>query len=187
MSLYEDAVRRFWPQVNKTETCWLWTGSVYGSNSYGQMWTGEKAIGAHRLSWEIHHGTIPAGQLVLHRCDTPTCVNPAHLVLGTHRDNMADMVRKGRACSGDAHWQRTHPEKRPIGTRNGTHTRPDRVARGNAIATAKLDDDKVRAIRELAEEGFTQSSIAARFGVQQSSVSAIVRGATWKHVQPALR
>lgn len=77
-------------------SCWLWTGSIDG-RGYGKIYKrGEGPILAHRTAWEIAHGFIPDGLLVLHRCDNPRCVNIAHLFLGTHLDNVRDMLGKGR-------------------------------------------------------------------------------------------
>lgn len=80
--------------------CWLWTGALSGSMGYGFMrrFPGEHASYkyAHRFSWEHHHGPVPDGMHVLHKCDIPTCVNPDHLFLGTLADNMRDCKRKGR-------------------------------------------------------------------------------------------
>lgn len=80
--------------------CWLWFGA--GSPRYGQFKAGEGRMLAHRYSYEKHVGKIPDGLLVCHKCDTPSCVNPSHLFLGTHQDNSSDMVRKARKTNGEA-------------------------------------------------------------------------------------
>lgn len=78
--------------------CWLWVGSV-GKLGYGIVDVNGKHANAHRISWELHRGPIPAGLCVLHQCDVPGCVNPDHLFLGSLRDNTQDMLRKGRNVS----------------------------------------------------------------------------------------
>ena len=78
--------------------CWLWNRKL-GSTGYGNSTRGgprTPQISAHRLSWEIHRGPIPKGFHVLHKCDVKGCVNPDHLFVGRHRDNMADCALKGR-------------------------------------------------------------------------------------------
>lgn len=89
-------VDRFWEKVNKTETCWLWTASTQGG--YGQIGHDIylRPVRAHRVSWELHYGPIPAGLDVLHKCDNPPCVRPDHLFIGTALDNVQDMLRKER-------------------------------------------------------------------------------------------
>lgn len=92
---------RFMQKVEPvTETgCWIWMAGTNGDSrkfSYGQMYDGNKTRAAHRLSYELFVGPIPAGLFVCHRCDVPLCVNPAHLFVGTQSDNMLDASRKGR-------------------------------------------------------------------------------------------
>jgi hypothetical protein len=103
LELSHSDVERFWSKVRKTNGCWLWTGALLGSLGYGQFSLsrgvprgGRVSQYAHRLSWALSHGSIPNNQHVLHSCDVPRCVNPAHLFLGTHRTNMEDAARKGR-------------------------------------------------------------------------------------------
>lgn len=75
--------------------CWLWTGTA-NERGYGRVYSGGRMWVAHRLSWTQANGPIPSGMFVCHKCDTPACVNPDHLFLGSPRDNVLDMVAKGR-------------------------------------------------------------------------------------------
>ncbi len=93
----------FWAKVNKTDGCWFWLGSTRKSSRtgqsmvYGTSYHGKKLLPAHRVSWEIvNNREVPVGFFVLHKCDVTLCVNPSHLFIGTHEDNMRDMVLKGR-------------------------------------------------------------------------------------------
>lgn len=89
---------RFEAYVQRGPGCWEWT-SARNEPGYGVLRIGEGNKLAHRLSWELEHGPIPSGLIVLHRCDNPGCVRPDHLLLGTHADNNADMWAKGRGVA----------------------------------------------------------------------------------------
>jgi hypothetical protein len=87
---------RFWRNVDKRgpDECWPWQSST-NQWGYGTASLAGRPKLAHRIAWELAYGAIPVGICVLHRCDTPGCCNPAHLWLGTRKDNMRDMLRKG--------------------------------------------------------------------------------------------
>jgi len=93
--------------------CWLWIAG-HDRNGYGLMTGNAKA---HRVSYELHRGPIPAGVLVCHKCDTRCCVNPDHLFLGSEKDNSEDMSRKGRAACGQKHWNSSLTERHVIAIR----------------------------------------------------------------------
>lgn len=91
---------RFWAKVDKRgpAECWLWMGSKH-ERGYGQLWLNGKIMRAHRFSWELVNGPFPEGMKACHRCDTPSCVNPSHIFLGSDLDNSRDCIEKGRHLS----------------------------------------------------------------------------------------
>ena len=88
-------LERFFLKVKKTRKCWLWQGGIE-KNGYGRIKIKGRKVGVHRLSYELHQGPIVDGLFVLHRCDTPPCVNPEHLYLGTQKQNIRDCVSRER-------------------------------------------------------------------------------------------
>lgn len=91
-------VAAFWARVDKSagpDACWPWTGSTFRSG-YGQIGNRHLPVLAHRAAHQLTHGAIPRGACVLHRCDNPLCCNPAHLFVGSARDNARDKAAKGR-------------------------------------------------------------------------------------------
>lgn len=90
MILTSKDIERFFSKVAKTDTCWLWQGNLY-KNNYGVFYVKSKPERAHRISWLIHNKKeIPIGMEIRHSCNNPQCVNPQHLLLGTHKQNMMD-------------------------------------------------------------------------------------------------
>ncbi|HEV8261834.1 MAG TPA: HNH endonuclease signature motif containing protein [Burkholderiales bacterium] len=148
-------------RLNEKSGCWEWVQSA-SRDHYGNF--GCKALGgskntsAHRASWMIHKGPIPSGLLVLHRCDNQLCVNPEHLFLGTNSDNQKDAYAKGRKKRF----------KRPMP--------------GVTNPAAKLNDDLVREMRKLREEGWVLKKLSQKFSISIPVAHKIVRREIWKHV-----
>lgn len=170
-----SVVDRFWRYVQKTSTCWIWTGGRNKQN-YGRIGVSGRMVPAHRVSWELHNGAIPNGLFVCHTCDNPPCVNPTHLWLGTTTDNARDMAAKGRQA-----FQRD-PSRAARGIRNGNYTHPESRPKGERHHRAKLTDDDVRAIRIARTGGQTIRSIAADYDVTEATIKRIVYRKNWKHI-----
>lgn len=159
MKIYsEDVIERFWKKVkiSTDSDCWDWTASK-NKKGYGTFGTGKKDNGkprienSHRVAYKIAKGKIPDGRLVCHHCDNPSCCNPSHLFLGTHQDNVDDMVQKGRQVKGK---------------KNGR---------------AKLKWPDVQKIRETHLLGETSlSQLARENNVSHTTIINIVNQVTWK-------
>ena len=147
---------RFFKYIEKQENgCWIWTGHVK-RDGYGASRHIGKYVLSHRLSWIIHNGEIPKGMFILHKCDVRSCVNPEHLFLGTHQDNMDDMINKKR----------------------------DRHLKGEDSALSKLTDENVREIRSLYKSGkFTQEELANKFPCSRANMSSIILRKIWRHLE----
>lgn len=138
---------RFWKKVERSDSCWEWTGAR-DQKGYGALvWAG-RVHGSHRIAWELTNGPITDGLHVLHRCDNPPCVRPDHLFLGTHRDNMRDRDRKGRLVN----------------------------LRGEQHPQARLTDAQVAEVRARRAAGATTVALAAEYGVGQKNISDICLG-----------
>lgn len=91
----QSIMDRFMSKVEKTDTCWNWTAFIH-KNGYGRLSFNKKQMAAHRVSFILHKGQINDGLFVLHTCDNRKCINPDHLLLGTQKENLIDMAKKGR-------------------------------------------------------------------------------------------
>lgn len=148
---------RFQRFFDETDGCWEWTGGLF-SNGYGKFNSGEKTVYAHRFAWERHKGSIPSGLNVCHRCDNRLCVRPDHLFIGTQKDNVADMMRKGRARRG--------------------------CLKGSAIGNSILTEGQVALMRSKYRHDRRGDGVkaAVEFGVHTTTVSKILRGEAWSHL-----
>ena len=150
----ENLKRRFWEKVNKTEGCWIWSAGL--RRGWGRITEdgNSGSLVASRVSWEIHFGEIPSGLSVLHKCDNRACVNPSHLFLGTQKDNMVDMVEKGR-CKPPTFY-------------------------GEDSTAAKLDWRKVDELRKRREkEKLSYRMLGAIYGISHTQARHICGGRYW--------
>lgn len=135
--------------------CWEWTGYV-GRHGYGVMAIGHRdRMTVPRVSWRVHYGEVPPGLCVLHRCDNKLCGNPEHLFLGDHQANTDDKLAKKRMRHGHLC--------------------------GAANPGARLDWDKVEAIRRRCDAGETTYMLAVEFGINQALVWRVWRRRSWRH------
>lgn len=146
--------------------CWNWTANRH-RQGYGKLKVSGRTVFAHRASYEAFVDTIPDGMMACHRCDNASCVNPLHLFVGTCADNHADRNAKGRQARGDRQGLRAHPERAPMGERNGS---------------ARLSEKDVISIRERSGGGERGAALAREFSVSRETVYAIIRRRTWSHV-----
>lgn len=161
--------------------CWLWRRSSASKRRYASFYVDGRSRQAHHAAWILFRGELPQGVHVLHKCDTPRCVNPDHLFLGTHADNMADMKTKGRArsASGDEHWTRRRPEKLKRGAESNWYG-VSRVGSNNP--RSRLTEDVVAIIKARIRSGESDISIAKDVGVRPGAIWFIRTGKHWRHV-----
>lgn len=155
----QEFAERFWASADRSggpDACWPWMKARM-IKGYGAIRVSGKHYNAQKIAWMLTHGPVPVGLLVCHHCDNPPCINPAHLFVGTARDNVLDCVRKGR---------------------NGSRCN---YPKGEAHVKAKLTEVQVRELRASWVSGSIGSTVMARrYGITPTTVIAIVRGQLWK-------
>lgn len=151
-----DPTVRFWKKVNiQLDACWEWQASKF-KNGYGQFFDGKNKICAHRYSFKIANGDVSDDLKVCHTCDNRGCVNPDHLFVGTQKDNIHDMIKKGRKVTADT-----------SGSLNGR---------------ANLFEQQVLEMRSLYNKGTSIAEIARRFDTSETQTARIVKLQSWKHI-----
>ena len=157
MRIIDKAKERFLKYVvrpENTEQCWVWTGHLK-PEGYGRIKINGRFEYAHRVSYVIHVGKIPKGLWVLHHCDNPNCVNPKHLYIGNHADNMRDRTTRGRGVN--------------------------QVYKGESNPNAKLTWDNVNTIRNMYATGqYTYVQLGEIYNVGFFSIGRIIRQNYWK-------
>lgn len=153
---------RFFRRIGRHEpdVCWLWP-----TGKRATFWNGERHVMAYRFSYELVNGPIPAGLMACHTCDNGACVNPAHIFIGTCKDNMADAAAKGRMSSGKKH----------------TGFQP----KGETVYCAKLSAEQVKEIRSRYVPRHPKNgarAMAREFGVSNTAIGYAIRGRNWKSV-----
>ena len=143
---------RFWSKVRKTNSCWLWTAAT-DDGGYGRFLFEGKNRHAHIVAWILTYGSVPEGNVVMHTCDVPYCVNPEHLQLGTQLDNIQDRVNKGRCFKPECELN----------------------------SQAKLSQKQVDAIRdEYNTIKCTKRFLARKYNMSDSAVGRLLNGYTWR-------
>lgn len=153
--------KEFWFHVDILDEskCWRWTGILL-SDGYGCFRIDRYSYRAHRIAYTIKHGTIPEGKHILHACDNPPCVNPAHLFCGTNYDNVQDKMKKGR-------WGGSTGQNVNVGEDHGQ---------------TKLTNTMVKEIRKVLSGGETLIKTAIKYNTTYAIIHGIKEGLTWKHL-----
>lgn len=150
-------------KVNPETMCWDWIGSLNrgSKRQYGTIKVDKKSVSAHRFSWEVYNQKeVPLSMFVMHKCDNPKCVNPMHLMIGSHSDNMIDMVQKNRQAKGVKFSNR-------------------KSAKGSKNGLAKLTEKQAL---EIFQDARSQRAIAQEYGISQPCVNNIKLKKTWKEI-----
>lgn len=192
-SKYNEVIVYFYDRIfHNIDGCWIWSDGLLSNKGYGILPRKHQLVvkeaRAHRLSFRLFHGRIDSGKVICHKCDVTSCVNPEHLFQGTQKDNMDDMINKGRAnwnnsAAGKHNGAHTCPHKRPRGDTHGLVKHPERIARGSKHGSSILCEKDVLEIRKLYLSGnYTQRELAKIFKISQPVIGKIIKRQLWRHI-----
>lgn len=151
--------------------CWEWSRGRLKSG-YGAAYVDGRQQVAHRVAYELVRGQIPKGMYVCHRCDNPPCINPDHLWLGSHKENMHDAIKKGRASKPPVH-------------KGGDHWRlkfPHMVEHGEDNPNAIMTDESVIGLRRDYVAGVPLDVLFSKYDVTRNTIHEYTSGRRWKHL-----
>ncbi len=188
-------VTRFWDEnfkYNPENGCLEWTKGV-GNTGYGRTGLRGCNFAAHRVAYYIYYMEDPGDLMVRHKCDNPRCCHPFHLELGTHLDNMRDMVLRHRHQTGERHWMKRNSERFEELRRQGKFRNDNLPENGANHPRTVLTADNIREIFEKRAAcngdrkliGKVNHELADKFGVTHSNISAVARGKSWQSVGEA--
>jgi hypothetical protein len=160
--------QRFAAKTRRKGECLEWIGSR-NSSGYGMFYYGGQTRKAHRVAYEMAHGSIADGMQICHRCDNPWCVEPSHLFMGSASDNMRDALSKGRLVTPITSAQR--------------HFHAGHAPRGERASGARLTRAQAQEIVLAAAGGELTKTLASRYGVARSTIQGVLRGSTWADIR----
>lgn len=200
IKMLPSEIENFRAHVLKKGGCWIWTGAFFPESGYGSFylkWT-RNSFGAHRIAFFIANGYLTPRLLIRHTCNNRACVNPEHLIEGTHRQNMQDMVDAGRSLTGKKNPSITHNDNLARGKDN-PYYKYDYVQdafragnkkwratvdyNGSKNPCAKLDETKVLDIREKFATGkYSKNELGRMYGTSGTNIAQIIFRKKWKHI-----
>lgn len=155
-----------WSRSVSNKKCREWTGPL-DNTGYARFQYKKIRYLIHRASYEITHGPIPKGAYILHKCHNRKCIYAEHLYAGSHKENMIDMVKAGRSCSGNDTWMRKYPE---------------RVKRGQDNPMSKITENQAIMVIELYKIMRSCNQISIITKIHRKCISDIINGKSWRHL-----
>lgn len=175
--------KQFWPRTTRMGDCLIWGGACTSRGQPVCSYNGRRNTSVRRIVYRLALGELPADMVVLTTCNNALCVSQRHLKIGTRNDLKVKLANM--SPTGERNGAHTKPDRVPRGDRSGRRLHPERytVLRGEQCKHAKLTEDAVREIRRLyAQGGISMSTLADRFGVTYAPIWRVINNKGWKHV-----